>query len=80
VPCSYRIHDRVIAHILPVGFFFIGFSIFVFFFAAAPASPELTTGRITAAPNAASTLAMRSFFTGGSPLLQHTRRSNILDS
>jgi hypothetical protein len=62
--CPCHAHDRVIAHILPVGFFFIGFSVFVFFFPAANASSELTTGKRTAALNAASTLAMRSFFTG----------------
>ena len=66
---SCRAHDRVIAHILPVGFFFKCFSIFVFdFFVAANASSEPRTGRTMAAPNAASMLAIRSFFTGGPPL------------
>ena len=65
---SCRAHDRVIAHILPVGFFFKCFSIFVFdFFVAANASSE-RTGRTMDAPNAARMLAIKSFFTGGPPL------------
>jgi len=71
---SCRVHDRVIAHILPLGFFFNGFSIFVFdFFVAANASSEPRTGRTMAAPNAASMLAMRSFFTGDLRCSQYRR-------
>jgi hypothetical protein len=78
--CSARAHDRVIVHILSVGFFFVGFSIFVFFFVAANASSELTTGMITAAPNAASTLAMSSFLTLDLHCFSTAGPSNTVDS
>ena len=77
---SYRAHDRVIAHILPVGFFFKCFSIFVFdFFVAANASSEPRTGRTIAAPNAARMLAIKSFFTGGPPLFPVPRNDPTLE-